>query len=408
MKNNRKSERGQAIVLIAFAIIGLIGMAGLTIDGGFAYSDRRNAQNAADNAALAAGRSFIRNEGYEAAALALANANGYNNNGTTNTVNIYKPPQSGNYAGNSEYIQVVIVSHYQTTFARVLGITQMTNNVDAVARVIPSKKVHLFDGSAVVGLSPHDCKAVKYQGNANTTITGTGIYVNSDCLTSAFFNNSAAAQLTAPSMCSVGGITYEPGAINIPGAQLQTGCEQYSYPSDDYIMPLPNCTTNAVKTGNSMSPGLYSSNQAFPPAGVTVLQPGIYCVDANFTLNGGDTLSGSNVIIYMLNGNVTWNGGATVNLSAPTSGPFQGLLLYSPYENPATIKINGSSTSSFEGTFLAPSSDIQVNGSGDNTGIDGQIIGYTVDLTGTSNTKINFDSTKNYEATTPPFLELTK
>lgn len=408
MKNTRKSERGQAIVLIAFAIIGLIGMAGLTIDGGFAYSDRRNAQNAADNAALAAGRAFIREENYTNAGLALAVANGYNNNGTTNTVNIYKPPQNGTYAGNNEYIQVVIVSHYQTGFARVLGVNQMTNVVDAVARVIPSKKVNLFDGSAVVGLSPHDCKAVKYQGNANTTITGTGIYVNSDCATSAFFNNSAAAQLTAPSMCSVGGITYEPGAINIPGDKLETGCEAYTYPSDEYVMPLPNCTGNATVSGNSMSPGLYSSNQAFPPAGVTVLQPGIYCVDANFTLNGGDSLFGTNVIIYMIDGDVTWNGGATVNLDAPDDGPFAGLLLYSPYENSSTIKINGDSTSTFQGTFLAPSSAVEVNGSGSNTGIDGQIIGYTVDLTGTSATTINFDSSKNYEAITPPFLELTK
>src|SRR5512141_3224323 len=47
-------ERGQALVLIALAAIGLFGVTGLVIDGGAKFSDRRHAQNAADTAALAA------------------------------------------------------------------------------------------------------------------------------------------------------------------------------------------------------------------------------------------------------------------------------------------------------------------------------------------------------------------
>src|SRR5512141_2701217 len=54
MNGSNRKERGQALVLIVFAIVGLIGLTGLAIDGGNAYSDRRHAQNAADTAALAA------------------------------------------------------------------------------------------------------------------------------------------------------------------------------------------------------------------------------------------------------------------------------------------------------------------------------------------------------------------
>ena len=50
---NTKGQRGQALIIIAFAIIGLIGMTGLAVDGGMAFSDRRHAQNAADTAAVA-------------------------------------------------------------------------------------------------------------------------------------------------------------------------------------------------------------------------------------------------------------------------------------------------------------------------------------------------------------------
>ena len=410
MKKHKKSESGQALILIVFAIIGLIGMTGLTVDGGLAFSDRRNAQNAADTAALAAGRMMIRSNDWDTAQTAgfdLAENNGYDNNGTTNIVEVVRPPTQGIYTGDDDYIQVLITSHVQTTFARVVGITEMTNYVNAVAKVIPPTKVNMFEGNAVVGLSPDQCKAVKYQGNADTTLTGGGIYVNSNCPNTAFFNNSSAAELTAPSLCAVGGITYEPSAIQIPNGQIKTGCDAYDYPVPEYVMPLPECGGEATKDGNKMSAGTYTSNQAFPPAGVEILEPGVYCVDANFTLNGGDTLTGDNVIIYMIDGDVTWNGGASVNLSAPTSGPFKNLLLYVPYDNTSTIKLNGNSGSTVQGTILAPASDVQIVGTGD-SGINGQIIGYTVDLSGTSSANIHYDQNFNYEAETPPYLQLTE
>jgi len=49
----KHSERGQSIVLIVISMIGLIAMAALIVDGGHNYLRRRNAQTAADAAALA-------------------------------------------------------------------------------------------------------------------------------------------------------------------------------------------------------------------------------------------------------------------------------------------------------------------------------------------------------------------
>lgn len=46
-------QKGQALVLVAFAVVALIGLVGLTIDGGRLYALRRQVQNAADAAALA-------------------------------------------------------------------------------------------------------------------------------------------------------------------------------------------------------------------------------------------------------------------------------------------------------------------------------------------------------------------
>ena len=71
-------ERGQALVLIALAAIGLFGITGLAIDGSAKFSDRRHAQNAADTAVLAA-----------ALAKATALTNGLSNNPAS------CPPPSG-------------------------------------------------------------------------------------------------------------------------------------------------------------------------------------------------------------------------------------------------------------------------------------------------------------------------
>lgn len=51
-----QSERGQSIVIIALALLGMLALAGLAIDGGNLFLQRRRAQNAADAGAMAGTR----------------------------------------------------------------------------------------------------------------------------------------------------------------------------------------------------------------------------------------------------------------------------------------------------------------------------------------------------------------
>ena len=76
---HHSSEKGQVLILVAFAVIGLIGFSALTIDGGRTLSDKRDAQNAADNAALSAALAKVNNQNYTTAAQNIANSNGYTN-----------------------------------------------------------------------------------------------------------------------------------------------------------------------------------------------------------------------------------------------------------------------------------------------------------------------------------------
>jgi Flp pilus assembly protein TadG len=415
MKVKKLSQHGQTLVVIALAAVGLFAFAAIAIDGSMVFSDRRHAQNAADTAALDSALSKTRGGAWEQEGLDRATSNGYNDNGTSNEVEVYSPPVDGNYAGNSQYVQVKITSHVNTLFAKVIGFSQITNRVEAVARSVPSTVSPMFDGHAVVSLAPTDCKAIMYQGNAGTTVQGSGIFVNSDCPSAAFFNNSSAAQLTAPCLQSVGGIQAQPGVLNIPSSCIQSGPPNvtgYNYPPDNIVFPNIVCPSGESQDGNFLNPGTYSSGNKFPPDGVTHLNAGTYCVHNDFSVQGGDTLIGHNVIIIMLEGDVTFNGGATIELSGPAGpqtedNPYGGLFLYMPMSNSGTININGNSESGFTGTILAPAADITINGTGDN-GLHGQIIGYTVDLSGTSETTIVYDNAQNWDAPVPPQIQLTQ
>src|SRR5512135_615887 len=90
MKPSVQRQRGQALILIVLAIVGMVGLTGLAIDGGNAYSDRRHAQNAADTSALAAALRIIHNQtDWQQAGLIQAQANGYPAAGPDSTVNVY-------------------------------------------------------------------------------------------------------------------------------------------------------------------------------------------------------------------------------------------------------------------------------------------------------------------------------
>ena len=68
---HRKNERGITIVLVAFSLLSLLGMAALAIDVSTLYVAHGEAQRAADAAALAGARMFA-SSGYTSASSVLA------------------------------------------------------------------------------------------------------------------------------------------------------------------------------------------------------------------------------------------------------------------------------------------------------------------------------------------------
>jgi Flp pilus assembly protein TadG len=419
-------EKGQALILIALAAIGLFAFAALAIDGSMAFSDKRQAQNAADTAALAAVLAKIRGNDWEAAARSRASSNGYTQNGTTQIVEVYLCNNANASctglpadADLTQYIQVKITSHVNTYFAKVVGRSEVVNRVDSVTRAVPSYRSSLFGGNALVALNKTACPALDFKGSSTTTVTGSGVFVNSNCdsgSNQAFNASTGSGVFNTPCLNLVGGVTLGTNTVlNSPGTSCANQTHnlgmQITDPLTTFTKPNPCGTTAGAYDSTTLNPGNYSG--AFPPGNQTQMNPGIYCIDAgnqSFALQGGQTLTGNNVLIYMKSGSISWTSGA-IHLSAMQgmNSFYDGLLLYLAEGDCADVSITGNGSSSFVGTILAPCSLVKLAG-GSSTGsiLENQIIADKITLTGNNNLNINFNIQQQWQPPMPPAIQITQ
>ena len=407
MKTNR-FERGQALIVIALALVGLIGIAGLVIDGGNAFQDRQGAQNAADAAALASAHARVTGGNMVDAAMASAAKNGYNNDGVQNIISLYTPPKDGPHAGDLEYIQVIIRSTVTTYFMRVIGRSEIVNEVQAVARTIAPEIGPILHGHAVISLAPtSNCfrSAFWVHGEATLDISGGGVFVNAE-------GDCALVQQ------GNGSIRLEDGyGINVVGAtnvqkqrlftpEIPTEAQPVPYPPPFFMPDVKGCGGDAeiLEDGITMSPGAWGDD--FPPPGVTRLQGGVYCLNNGMHITGD--LEGHNVLFFVRRGEVRFSSGANIHLDARNTGDNAGLLIYLPMENRSKVVLNGGPDSNIQGTILAPASPVLIKGLDSKTGFHSQIIGYTIEADGTSNVVIKFIPEQNYQTLTMPEIQLSQ
>jgi len=404
---NIKHKKGQALIIVALALVGLIAIIGLVVDGGNVFLDRRNAQNAADSAALASALERIRGRSdWVATALESAAENGYNNDGETNSVQVYSPPIDGPLVGNTEYIQVVISSNVNTYFLRIVGTDQINNTVEATSRTKSAEEKELVSGTALVSLAPEsNCsnkRAFWLHGNAVLDVTGGGVFINSNNQSCAFTQNgNSSMQIKGGhEIRIVGGATIEKPQLLNPSVTIGVGAVVYP----PFFMPTVTCDEQAVinEDGISMSPGEW--DDAFPPQGVTMLDPGTYCLNDGLKIT--DALSGSDVTLYVQDGDVQINPSASIQLSAPTTDENAGLLLFLPLENNSDVSLNIGQQSEFSGTILAPASAISIKGTSSSYGFHSQILGYTLEING--NIVIVYNIAENLKSLTMPEVQLTE
>lgn len=405
------SERGQALVIILVSLIGLLGVTALAVDGGNAYAERRAVQNAADAAVLSGALARIRGEDWVHKTYLVAAANGYDNDGTTNSVSIYSPPLDGPNAGDIEYIQVKITTQTPTYFAKIVGITQIRVSGEAVSRTKTPEITEILHGNAVISLAPtSDCEkkwGLQVSGESTLDITGGGVFVNSDnpdCALETYGNGSIRLE-EGETITVVGGAHIQKTQLITPYPP-DTGMPPIPYPPP-FLLPKVSCEKQAEISadGKTVSSGYWDG--LFPPEGVISLQPGAYCLNDDFIVNSG-TLEGNGVVIFMEHGTLHFGGGAVIQLTAPGAGQYKNLLIYAPLENRNTLVLNADTQSAFRGTILAPAAEIRLKGNDSAFGFHSQIIGYRIISDGNSNIFITYKDDQNYDALTMPEIQFSQ
>ncbi len=116
-RSANQTERGQILILFVLGLAVLLGFVAMTVDVGLAFMERRSLQNAVDAAALAAAQDFVNGES-EATATATAidylQRHGFA--APVDTVEVNIPPSSGQYAGQSGYVEVKASSEAPAAF----------------------------------------------------------------------------------------------------------------------------------------------------------------------------------------------------------------------------------------------------------------------------------------------------
>jgi Flp pilus assembly protein TadG len=413
----QSTEKGQALILIAFAAVGLFAFAALAIDGSMLLSDRRHAQNAADSAAMAGALAQARGGSIDTTALARALSNGYDDNGTSNEVTVEivdSPPGVCPVNTEGKDITVTIVSTINTTFARVIGRNQLTNTVTATSRACGTYTGPPFPGNAIIALTPSG-RGYNGSGNADWIIEGGGIFSNSSDPDSAYCNGNI--DVEAPSVTVVGGYNWGNNCnINLTVPE-NDDADQLTYSNYAAYFPRqPACNGTATFSGGSVSPqpGADGSRIAFDNNANMEFEPGIYCITNN-NINVNGEITGTNVTFYVPSPNfsLVFNGGGSLTASAQTSGEYDGVLFYLAPQfdgngnliQTQDMQLLGNGNGDIVGTIIAPSATVIMRGNSGSV-FNTQIIAYDVESNGDSDVEITYNPDDNYQATLPITLTM--
>lgn len=171
-------EDGQIIVLFALALVAIVAMVGLVLDGGGAFAQRRSEQSAADLAALAGANDYLLNNNAAqaiATARTVAGQNGWTHGAGGVTVDVAIDTSNG------AAVTVDISAPHSNNFASIVGMptwqvsttaTALTGFPDTVAGAGPFIfSIDAFDDSTGLPKGPYGNKNAPYDfGETNGDI----------------------------------------------------------------------------------------------------------------------------------------------------------------------------------------------------------------------------------------------
>lgn len=378
-----QAEDGNVAILFALTLPLLIGGVGLGVETSYWYYEDLKLQSVADSAAYAGGLEYISGSDeakVSAVASYSATTNGFDT--TIGSIEVNLPPTSGAYT-SEQAVEVILQQNVPRYFTAIFSDAPLSQTARAVAYLSFASR------ACLLALSTSAPKAALFSGSANLTLKGCAVASNSQAADGVKVQGSAS--LTVDCISSSGGVDLGLGATLTECAEPRTNAPR----SPDPFASIPAPTASGACLSDNAAlllPGRYCKGMTLK-GGVT-LSPGVYFVEGgDFQVNAQAEVLGSGVTIYLSGGaTVKINGTATVILSAPTSGPYAGILFFGDRNAPGgTNTFNGTANSDLTGAIYTPAQHVDYSGNFSGTTGCVQVVASTISWSG--NATINQDCT---------------
>jgi Flp pilus assembly protein TadG len=390
-KRFAQDDSGSSIITFTVALPVVLSALGVSIEAGYFMKTKKDYQLTADLAAYAGTLEIQNDNDIDVVKMTKLDAlnNGYEF--ARGQIIVNSPPSSGNYT-TEDAVEVIINQKGDQYFSNLIGKDRINYKVRSVVALTGDESI------CILALNPTETRAFNLAGSSVTNVNECTVGVNSAHSTGA--RVAGTASLTMECLQVVGDIYIGNSATVNPNCDaIKTGTDAIENPFEYLTAPnlatYPSaCSTPAQISANewAMSPGRYCADVAFNT--LVRMAPGTYVMDgADLKLYGGGAhLQGDGVTIILMNGGsmTSLNGGAKIELSAPKTGDYQGVAVFSdPVTQPsgAIIKINGNADSAVEGLMYFPNQQLEYGGNATSASECTLLVADKIELTGSAEFK---------------------
>jgi hypothetical protein len=350
-----RDQHGNVAITFALVTLPLVIAVGAAVDYSRISLTHTELQEALDSAVLAAESKYI-SQGSKASAIPYGRHvfKGQTSSIGENPVLNLSFDADGSVSGSATVKLPMI-------FMGVMGqsTTIVSTTSKAASGTSSSSKycIYLLDKTA--------SQSLLLNSGANINAPNCQVYVDTTGDPAAIFN--AGTTLQSNKICLRGTSYIDNGGTH---PNLQTGCGSVSDPFAG-TLPTPSSSTCSVSNGNfnggtvHLTPGVYCGWFNFNGAPTVKLSPGLYVIKGGgWNVNGG-TWTGKDVTFYFADtSKIQFNSGMSLDLSAPTSGTYSGILFYeAPGLSPTQFVFDDSVGESLNGLIYLPSRQVIFNSS---------------------------------------------
>lgn len=380
-----RDTSGAIAIIAALVIPVVIGFVGVGAEVSFWYFNQRKIQNSADAAAYAAAVKLRINASQtdmESAGLDAASKSGFKTE--IGTSQFDSPPASGAYT-EATAVEVTLREDVPRLFTALFAEGAVPMSGRAVALITPARP------ACILALDPSADGAVLFGGSSETLLENCDVAANS--ISPEAVKLQGGGDVETDCIASVGGVSVA-GTSDLVLNECEKPIENtHEFPDPYAGTPIPdmsdpcesqNTFAGSPGTVHHIGPGRYCGGLYINRE--VHLDPGVYIVDGGaLSVASTASLLGTGVTFFLTaDADININGTSDVQISAPTSGPYAGLVIFADPENGSDLEynINGDSGSFITGAIYSPSGTVIANGTSTSGGGCTQIVARMVQING--------------------------